>query len=103
MPDVKELWSRAAHVVDRSSGNCHRSDDWDALAISASVGYRERAGDSDVSNDAELSIIDTRLGAQFGRISGFSSGSGTVLVKRYRITRRVYLVIGRVAGIHRCE
>ena len=87
----------------RSSGNCHRSDDWAALAIAASVGYRERAGDTDVSNDAELSIFDTRLGAQLGRIPGFSSGSGTVLVKRYRITRRVHLVIGRVAGIHRCE
>src|SRR5918996_34337 len=87
----------------RSSGNCYRSDDWAALASAAGVGDRERAGDSDVSNDAELSIFDTRLGAQLGRIPGFSGRSGAVLVKRYRLTRCVYLVIGRVAGIHRCE
>ena len=73
------------------------------MAIAASVGYRERVGDTDVSNDAEFLIFDTRLGAQLGRIPGFSGCSGTVLVKGYRITRRVYLVIGRVAGIHRCE
>src|SRR5262249_45738500 len=84
------------------SGNCHCSNDWASLAIAASVGCREHAGDTDVSNDAELLIFDTRLGAQLGRIPGFSGRSGTILVKRHRITRRVYLVPGRVAGIHRC-
>jgi hypothetical protein len=29
--------------------------------------------------------------------------SAAALVKRYRVTRCVYLVIGRVAGIHRWE
>src|SRR5262249_49710298 len=69
----------------RSSGNCHGSDDWDAVAIAGSVGYREHAGNTDVSQDAELLIFDTQLGAQLGRIPGFSSCSGTVLVTRATI------------------
>jgi len=47
----------------RGSGNCHRSDDWDAVAIAASVGYREHPGDIDVFNDDQFLIFDTRLGA----------------------------------------
>ena len=75
--------------------------DWDALGSAANVGDREYAGDTDVFNDPEFLISDTRLGAQLGRIPSFSSRSGAVLVKRYRITRWFYLVIGRVARIHR--
>ena len=83
----------------RRRENCHRSDDWDALAIGANVGDREYAGDTDVFNDPECLIFETRLGAQLGRIPGFSSRFGAVLVKRYRVTRCVYLVAERLAGI----
>jgi reactive chlorine resistance protein C len=65
----------------RSSGNCHRSDDWAALASAAGVGDRERAGDSDVSNDAELSIFDTRLEPSLGGFPALEVVPGQFLLK----------------------
>jgi hypothetical protein len=56
-----------------------------------------------VSTILSVNIGRVRLGAQLGRIPGFSGRSGTVLVKRYHISRCVYLVTGSVVGIHRWE
>src|SRR4029434_2702637 len=67
----------------RSSGSCYRSDDWTAVAIAASVGYRKRVGDTDVSNDAELLIFDARLGAQLGRIPALAVVPGQFLLKDF--------------------